>query len=147
MSEKGIENAKQRGEKVIKGEFHFVQGSIEYLQNIDNSYFDTIILSNIIDNLYPDDSKNLMREAVRVLKYNGKVLVKLNSYITKEEIIELNIKVIKDNLLDDGLILLNKTTEEWKELFNTKFNIKLYEEIYYPEYEQYNRMFWLTKRV
>ncbi|MFL0253319.1 hypothetical protein ACJDT4_23205 [Clostridium neuense] len=55
-------------------------------------------------------------------------------------------KVIKGNLLDDGLILLNNTTEEWTKLFKRKFEIEHYEEIYYPQYEQYNRMFWIVKR-
>ncbi|OPJ57632.1 hypothetical protein [Clostridium oryzae] len=86
-------------------------------------------------------------EVERVLKYGGKVLVKLNPYITTEQIAEWNVKVIKDNLLDDGLILLNNTTDEWIKFFERKFEIKQYEEIYYPEYEQYNRMFCLIKRA
>lgn len=87
-----------------------------------------------------------MNEVERILKADGKVLVKLNPYITKEQIIEYNIKVIKDNLLDDGLILLNSTTDEWTKLFKRKFDIEHYEEIYYPQYDQYNRMFCLVKR-
>ncbi|WP_294344043.1 hypothetical protein [uncultured Clostridium sp.] len=55
--------------------------------------------------------------------------------------IECNIKVVNDNLLDDGLLLLNYTTEEWKRFFKEKFNIKRYEEIGYPKYGQYARMF------
>lgn len=147
LSEKGIESAKKRAERMLKGEFHFVQGGIDILRNIDDSYVDAVILSNIIDNLYPDDVEVLMNEVERILKDNGKVLVKLNPYITTEQIVEWNIKVIKDNLLDDGLILLNNTTDEWIKLFERKFDIKQYEEIYYPEYEQYNRMFWLIKRM
>ncbi|WP_051931731.1 class I SAM-dependent methyltransferase [Clostridium sp. KNHs214] len=146
LSEKGIESAQIRSKQMIKGEFHFVQGSIDALKNIDNSSFDAVILSNIIDNLYPDDAEALIREVERVLKDNGKVLVKLNPYITREQIIEWDIKVIKDNLLDDGLILLNNTTDEWKNFFEREFNIIQYEEIYYPEYNQTNRMFWLIKR-
>ena len=83
----------------------------------------------------------------RVLKENGKVLVKVNPYVTTEQISEWNIKVVKDNLLDDGLILWNNTTDEWIKFFERKFDIRQYEEIYYPEYEQYNRMFWLVKRI
>lgn len=146
LSEKGIESAQIRAKQMTKGEFHFVQGSIDALKNIGNSSFDAVILSNIIDNLYPDDAEVLVKEVERVLKDNGKILVKLNPYITTEQIVEWDIKVIKDNLLDDGLILLNNTTDEWKNFFERKFDINQYEEIYYPEYNQTNRMFRLIKR-
>ncbi|WMJ82234.1 class I SAM-dependent methyltransferase [Clostridium sp. MB40-C1] len=146
LSQKGIQNAQIRAKQMLKGEFHFVQGNVDVLKNIDNSSFDAVILSNIIDNLYPDDAEILIREVERVLGNKGKVLVKLNPYITTEQITEWDIKVIKDNLLDDGLILLNNTTDEWKNFFERKFDIIHYEEIYYPEYNQTNRMFWLIKR-
>lgn len=146
LSQKGIESARKRAEQMIEGEFQFIQGGIEALKNVGNLYVDAVVLSNIVDNLYPDDAEALMNEVERILKTDGKVLVKLNPYITKEQMIEWNIKVIKDNLLDDGLILLNNTTDEWTKLFERKFNIEHYEEIYYPQYDQYNRMFWLVKR-
>lgn len=147
LSENAIKNAKQKSEQMIKGEFNFIQGGLDYLQTIDSSSFDAVILSNILDNLYPDDVEILIKEVVRVLKDNGKVLIKLNQYLTSKQITELNIKVIENDLLDDGLILLNKTTEEWKRLFSRKFNVERYEKVFYPEYEQYNRMFFLSKKV
>lgn len=147
LSEKAIEVAEKRAEQMTQGEFDFSQGGIDKLKNIDDSEVDAVILSNIIDNLYPDDAEVLMNEVERVLKENGKVLVKVNPYVTTEQISEWNIKVIKDNLLDDGLILWNNTKDEWIKFFERKFDIRQYEEIYYPEYEQYNRMFWLVKRT
>lgn len=147
LSEKAIEVAEKRAEQMTQGEFDFIQGGIEKLKGINDSEVDAVILSNIIDNLYPDDAEILINEVERVLKENGKVLVKVNPYITTEQISEWNIKVIKDNLLDDGLILWNNTTDEWIKFFEGKFDIIKYEEIYYPEYEQYNRLFWLVKRT
>ena len=144
--EKAIENAQIRAKQMSEGEYHFIQGSIETLESISDSSFDAIILFNIIDNLYPEDTEVLIKEVERILSSNGKLLVKLNPYITLDQIIEWDIKVIKDNLLDDGLILLNNTTEEWKNFLKIKFNLYRYNEIYYPEFEQTNRMFWLTKK-
>lgn len=145
LSEKAIESAQMRASQMIEGEYHFIQGSIDSLEEIADSSFDAIILSNIIDNLYPEDAEVLIREVQRILSNNGKVLVKLNPYITAEEIAELNIKVIKNNLLDDGLILLNNTTEEWKNFFKRRFNVIQYNEVYFPKFKEINRMFWLTK--
>lgn len=147
LSEKGIEVAKKSAEKMTQGVFDFRQGGLDKLMSIDDLDVDAVILSNIIDNLYPEDAEALMNEVARILKENGKVLVKLNPYITTEQISEWNIKVIKDNLLDDGMILWNNTTDEWIKFFERKFDINHYEEIYYPEHEQYNRMFWLVKRI
>ena len=47
------------------------------------------------------------------MKKGGKLLVKLNPYITDEQIEEYGIKKIGDNLLDDGMILWNNTNEMW----------------------------------
>lgn len=145
ISDKGIENAEKRKEQMNVGNFSFICGGIDKLSEINTAEIDAVILSNIIDNLYPADATLLLNEVNRILKENGKVLVKVNPYITVDEIKKNNIKVIKDNLLDDGLYLLNNTTEEWIDFFEEYFSIKSYEDIYYPQYNQYNRMFCFVK--
>jgi len=95
LSEKAIEVAEKRAEQMTQGEFDFSQGGIDKLKNIDDSEVDAVILSNIIDNLYPDDAEVLMNEVERVLKENGKVLVKVNPYVTTEQISEMEYKGCK----------------------------------------------------
>lgn len=111
--------------------------------NIPDTSVDGAILSNILDNLIPSDAVKTLAEIKRVVKPGGKILVKLNPYITDEQIKEWNIKIIEGNFLDDGLFLWNRTTDEWKELFKKYYRIISCKEIYYPEYEQYNRLFLL----
>ena len=77
------------------------------------------------------------------MKKGGKLLVKLNPYITDEQIEEYGIKKIGDNLLDDGMILWNNTNEMWISIFQKKYSIIRYEEIIYEEYAQMNRMYLL----
>ncbi len=146
LSEKAIQNAKERACQMPVGEYRFWQGSIEELENMESSSVDAAILFNILDNLYPEDAETLLREVHRILTDKGKVLVKLNQHLTQEQIIEWNIKVIKDNFLDDGLLLLNYTTEMWEHIFEKDFKVISSHEIYFPEYEQTNRMFYLTKK-
>ena len=94
---------------------------------------DSAILSNIIDNLYPDDAISVLEEIKRILKKNGKLLVKLNPFISDEQIEEYGIKKISGNLLDDGMILWNNTNEEWEDIRQTvdgsydKFSVRLLE--------------------
>lgn len=146
LSKQAIENAKVRSEKSLKGEFNFKCGGVESLKDIKTESVDAAVLSNIIDNVYPEDATVILTEIKRILKKNGKVLVKLNPYITDEEIKEQNIKIVDKNVLDDGMILWNNTTEEWNDFLESKFYIEHYEDIYYEEYEQYNRMYLLSNR-
>lgn len=147
LSDKAIVNAKKISKKMTNGEFSFIVGGIECINNINDESVDAVILFNIIDNLHPEDAEILLNEVFRILKKNGKVLVKLNDFINNEKIQELGIRVIKDNLLDDGLLLLNNSTKEWTSFFENKFTIKHYRRVYYEEYNEFNRMFYLVKDI
>ncbi len=146
LSKEAIKSAKLRSQHMNGGEFRFVCGSIEQVQNLAADSMDAVVLSNILDNLYPEDALCLLDEVKRVLVPGGKVLVKLNPYITAQKIKEWNIKVIEGNLLDDGLILWNNTEEQWHEILSDYFTVANYNEIYYEEYEQTNRMYRLIKK-
>lgn len=145
LSEKAIDNARKRSEKVTTGTFSFVLGGVEEIKGMESGSADAIVLSNIVDNLYPDDAMLLLSECERVLKPKGKVLVKLNPHLSSRQIADWNIRVIDGDLLDDGLLLWNNTTDAWREIFRRYFRVLQFEEIYYPEHDQTNRMFLLEK--
>jgi len=146
ISTAAIDNANECKKLMKSGEYQFIEGYHNSLQGVESESMDSVILSNIIDNMIPEEVMNVLDEVSRVLKENGKVLVKLNPYLTEEQIKEWGIKVIDGNLLDDGLLLWNQTTEEWDELFLKYFNIEKYSEIYYEEIETYNRLYLMTKK-
>ncbi|MEN6636490.1 MAG: class I SAM-dependent methyltransferase [Clostridiaceae bacterium] len=145
LSQEAILCAKRKAERMSRGMFSFWQGGVEQLSKIADASFDAIILSNIIDNLYPEDANLLVDECARILQGSGKVLVKLNPHLSKEQIADWSIKEISGNLLDDGLLLWNNTTEEWRDFFSSRFNILRENEVYYPEHDQTNRLFYLIK--
>ena len=145
LSEQAIATARKKAANMQCGLFEFRQGGVEAIAEIPYASFDAVILSNIIDNLYPDDAMQLLYACARILKENGKVFVKLNPYITQEQIIDWKIKTISGNLLDDGLLLWNQTTEQWRVFFQERFSILKEGEIYYPEHNQTNRVFCLVK--
>ena len=109
---------------------------MEELETIADEAFDGVVLSNIIDNLIPQDAIKVLTEVKRILKIDGKVLVKLNPFLTDNQINEWNIKIIENNFLDDGLYLWNQSTEEWIRLLENYFRILECKEIYYPEFDQ-----------
>lgn len=145
-SQQAIHSAISRSKQMKVGNYQFINGGVDWLKQISDKSVDGVILSNIIDNLYPEDALLLLKELKRILKAAGRILVKLNQYLTSEQINEYQIKIIKDNLLDDGLLLWNNTTAKWREILSRDFIIKEYHEIYYQQHEQINRMFLLENR-
>lgn len=145
LSKAAIDVAVSRSGKMLRGVFDFRQGGIERLSELESSSLDAVILSNILDNLYPEDAVTLLSECARLLKPGGKALIKLNPYLTEQQIKSWEIKVIEGSLLDDGLLLWNNTTGQWTKLLERYFVIEHFTEIYYPEHEQTNRMFFVRK--
>lgn len=146
LSEQAIKSAVERSRAVQNENFSFINGGTEQLKNIADNSVDAAILSNILDNLYPDDAVFALGEIHRLLKRGGKLLVKLNPFLSEKQIKEWNIKTIDGNLLDDGLLLWNNTDAEWERLFKEKFSTVAKKEIYYKEAEQTNRMYLLLKK-
>ncbi len=145
LSDEAIKLCNKRAELMSCGKYEFIHGSVEVLNRFDDDSMDAVILSNVIDNIKPNDAVKLLEEVKRILKENGKILIKLNPHISNEQIIDWNIKVIEGNLLDDGLMLWNQTTDEWRALLNKYFKECEYIDVYFPEHEQYNRMFLMIK--
>ena len=145
LSSQAINSAIKKSKQVKNGDFQFIFGGIEALKSIQDESVDSVILSNIIDNLYPDDAISVLEEIRRILKKNGKLLVKLNPFITDEQIEEHGIRRISGNLLDDGMLLWNNTNEEWADILEARYSISRYVEIYYEEYKQTNRMYLLIR--
>ena len=144
--EQAIKSAVERSRAVQNENFSFINGGTEQLKRIADNSVDAAILSNILDNLYPDDAVSALDEIHRLLKSGGKLLVKLNPFLSEKQIKEWNIKTIEGNLLDDGLLLWNNTDAEWERLFKEKFSTVAKKEIYYKEAEQINRMYLLLKK-
>lgn len=145
LSNEAILCAKRSSEKMPCGRFDFRQGWVSALAELSDKSFDAVILSNIVDNLYPEDAKKLLKECARILKPNGRTLVKLNPHISQAQIEQWGIKILDGDLLDDGLLLCNQTTEQWRGLLEQYFTIDRQSEVYYPEHDQTNRLFLLTR--
>ena len=145
LSDTAIQNAKLRCAHLNQGTFRFLCGGIDELSGVADGSVGAAVLSNIVDNLYPADAETLIKEVNRILNKNGKVLVKLNPYLTESDIAANQMTVLEDNMLDDGLLLWNNTTEQWRAFFERYFTVFRQYDIYYKEHEQYNRVFLLAK--
>ncbi|MBO3443710.1 class I SAM-dependent methyltransferase [Clostridium sp. CCUG 7971] len=145
LSNEGIKLAKERANLMKYGTYKFILGSISEINQIKSESIDAVILSNIIDNLRPNDSIAVLEQVKRILKEGGKVLIKLNPYIEPEKFSDLKLKVIEDDVIDDGMLLWNQTTDKWRILLTVYFKEKDFIHVYFDEYNMFNRMFFMIK--
>lgn len=68
LSQEAISCAKRKAKHAQTGTFSFQQGGVELLSSIPDASLDAIILSNIVDNLYPEDARRLLDECARISK-------------------------------------------------------------------------------
>lgn len=143
FSSQAIMKARENAKRIPGRQFDFICGGADSLRTVEDASMDAAILSNIIDNLYPEDAHCVLAEIKRILKPAGRLLVKVNPFMAPEQIAEYGIKVIEGNLLDDGLILWNNSTKEWDNILRSYYDIDSFQNIYYEEYDQYNRLYQL----
>lgn len=144
LSEAGIRLARERADQVI-GDYTFHAGGVEVLKGLSSESFDGVILSNILDNMTPDDATTTLIQMHRLLRPGGRMMWKLNAHLTEAEITQYDIQVIEDDLLDDGLLLWNRTSDAWKELGSRWFVLEQEGIVRFPQHDATNRLFLWTK--
>lgn len=134
LSSQAIANARQRLADVSgQQSFQFICGGAKALQQVETSSTQAAILSNILDNLYPEDAHFVLAQMRRILKPEGRLLVKLNPYLSTGQISEYGIRSIKGNLYDDGMLLWNNSTEEWDRILKQYFRLNKFKTIYWQQ--------------
>ncbi|MFW6040309.1 MAG: class I SAM-dependent methyltransferase [Thermoplasmatota archaeon] len=126
----------------------FIIGGVSSLSNFKENEFDAGIISNVLDNLFPDDAKQLLNHFHRIIRQGGRVLLKLNDYIEPRTLKEWGAKEISDNFYkeDTGLYFWNLTDEEVENLVSEYFDIERNARVNYEEYDQVNRLYYLVNR-
>ena len=132
----------------LENKVDLICGGIGKLNEIDNNFFESAILFNILDNLEPEDSINLIKQIHRIVKPNGKILLKLNPYITAEERKEYNfIEIFQEFYKEEsGLYLWNLTEAKLHEIISPYFIIEKHEKIEFKEFNTINRMYYLRNK-
>ena len=82
---------------------------------------------------------------VRILKNGGKLLLKLNPHVSEAEILAWDMKIISQDLLDDGMLLWNKDDAFWMNLLTCNFREVRMEDVYHAEYDKHERLFLCVK--
>lgn len=147
ISSSAIESCKKNTEGL--GVPHeFVKGDVSTLKDIPDSDFHGGILFNVVDNLLPEHSRELLEQFRRILKPDGRLIVKLNDHMEQGELEEMGSKEISHGFYREstGLYLWNLTDEEARQLLEEYFDIQEETKVYFPEHDAYNRLYYLVQR-
>lgn len=125
---------------------HFQVGSIERLKAFEADMFDAVILSNILDNLNPRDALAVLNHSHRLLKTNGKLLIKLNPYYEDQTLAGTRTRMDKDFYLEqNGLYLWNKDNAYWLKQLEKDYVVMKQAHITLHD-KAYNRLFLCVKK-
>lgn len=148
VSEAAIALARERAKLFGCGSFEFIQGSSDNLKAISDNSIDGAVLSNIVDNLLPEDAMTVLDNIHRILRPGGKIIFKVNPYLTEQQIAMWDIEKLENSLLHEktGLYLWNLDTDKWCSILERYFDIYFTKNIYFEQHQQFNRLFLLINR-
>lgn len=126
----------------------FVCGGVSELSQFEEDEFDAGILSNVVDNLLPEDARKLLLEYHRIIESDGRILLKLNDYIHPDKLEEWGSEEISEDFYkeDTGLYFWNLTDEVVEDLLSEYFIIEKKVIVEFKEHDQVNRMYYLRNK-
>ena len=97
------------------------------LSVFDDHSFDGVLCSNVLDVVPVETRDEIIKEINRLIKPGGKLLIKLNFFLTDELITKIGMKEIEENTytINDVIRGVNQSNEDWIKLFK---DYKLIEE-------------------
>ncbi len=110
--------------------------------------FDGIICSNVLDVVPNEVTLDIIKNFAKVSKAGANVIIGLNFYLDKELAKARQMELNEDGeLYVNGVLrLLNKSSEEWAELFKPYFEVEKLEYFAWPnEAKETRRLFYLKK--
>jgi arsenite methyltransferase len=128
LSGRAIDAARAAAERAGFGDrAHFTAGGAAVLAAFPDAAYKGVILSNILDNLLPDDARSVLEEVHRLLVPGGRLLVRLNPHFDAADFpasqgyVEVEPDVYRE---PSGLLFWNLSDLEFEELVRGKFEIE-----------------------
>ena len=131
----------------LEDKSRFITGGIDELGSLTPHSFDGAILSNIIDNLYPEDAAALVRYMNNLLTPGARLLVKLNPFLEKTHIDNHpEYRLMSENFYKEssGLFLYNISDALLVSMLKT-FTLEAQRLVHFTQYNVSNRLFHFTK--
>ncbi len=127
----------------------FIHGDVSVLKSLPACAFDGALFLNVIDNMPPDDARRALTEIKRLVKPEGRILLKINdhydpSYLVKSRGYRL---ISSGNFYQKpaGLYLWNLSDDEVRGLLEPELEIKRFVRVKFDEREIVNRFYRLRR--
>ena len=127
----------------------FVTGSIYSLSVVEDDSVDAVILFNIVDNMIPRDAHALLDEIKRIIKPEGRVLMKVNDRFREPNLIEDDeYEALGNGFYREasGLFLWNLSNDDIKSLVGPELEIEQSSIVEFKQYNARNRLFFLRSQ-
>ena len=127
----------------------FLTGSISNLRVVENDSVDAIILFNIVDNMIPRDVRLLLGEVKRIIKPEGRVLMKVNDLLRESNLIGNNeYEELGNGFYREasGLFLWNLSNDDIKSLVRPELEVEQASIVEFKQYNARNRLFFLRSQ-
>lgn len=127
----------------------FLTGSISNLRTVENNSVDAVILFNIVDNMIPRDVRTLLGEVKRIIKPEGRVLMKVNDCFHESKLNEDNEYEALGNGFyreTSGLFLWNLSNDDIKSLVGPELEVEQSAIVKFKQYNALNRLFFLRSQ-
>ncbi|MBO4384463.1 MAG: class I SAM-dependent methyltransferase [Clostridia bacterium] len=120
-----------------------------WLGTVPDGEYDGLISVNVLDTVPPETSRELIREAARIVSADADVVIGLNYYLSPEAAAERNIPLGDggEMYLDGVLRLVSRSDGEWEALFKPYFSVESLGYYSWPgETKETRRLFRLKKK-
>lgn len=120
-----------------------------WLMKVPDESYDGFFCSNVLDVIPHVMAEEIISQASRILKKNGRAIIGLNYYMSEEMAAQRGLKFKNGSCLyiDGVLRLVSKTDEEWSKLLEKYFRIEKLEYFAWPNEEiETRRLFYLTAK-
>lgn len=127
ISEEAVKLAEENALKNnVKDRVNFRCGGVEILKTIKDNRYEAVILANVLDAMTPMDCYILLDHIKKIIKKDGKILVKVGTYLDKEELINSGAVMLNDELFEkeEDVFVRNLTTEKWLSILQDYFELK-----------------------
>ena len=149
ISEAAISLAEKEARKSkLQERSEFRRGGASLLPQLSSASFDSGILFNIIDNLFPEDAILVLNEYRRIIRPGGKILLKLNDFVepavleTEYEAVQVTGRLYRE---ESGLYFWDLDDEEARALFTRLFKLEKSMKVRLRKSGQFNRMYNLRR--
>lgn len=122
--------------------------SSDWINAEESEKYDGFFCSNVIDVVPEEIADNILKQTKRIVKSDKKIIISLNFYLDTKSNVNHNHEIKGRYLYRDGILrMVNRSDQEWSNIFSQYFEIEKIEHFSWPgETQESRRLFYLLNK-